>query len=348
VKTSIQPPILIKGEKTMKTSQLARVAVVTVACSIVSTAQAITWGEQDLNGEYPNVAFLRGIEETTPPIARFNCSGSLLHIDADKVVVLTAAHCTDIWKEEIAARRLDTVGVSFDQDNLDDQEHFPGLTRYVRGGVPISLPEKDAPFEKLDYGLVVFSTTDRNPAGQTIQGRWGGISGALTPVQVPPDEEYVPDLLDHVRHATALLSFTAVGYGTGERFPIPGEETGPADPSNSNTTTSRIRYIANRLSYNAYNPVNDVLRLSQNIAKGENGTCTGDSGGPIFYEDADLGRVQVSLISGGDDVCRATNTGPGFSRQEAFDFLSCGNIAGDASAVIACVESRFGVASTPQ
>jgi hypothetical protein len=63
-----------------------------VACSIVSTAQAITWGEPDLNGEYPNVVFLRGILEATPPFARFNCSGSLLHIDADKIVILTAAH----------------------------------------------------------------------------------------------------------------------------------------------------------------------------------------------------------------------------------------------------------------
>jgi hypothetical protein len=333
----------------MKTSQLARVAVVTATCSIVSPAQAITWGEQDLENKYPNVAFLRGIEETTPPIARFNCSGSLLHIDAVKVVILTAAHCTDIWKEEIAAGRLDTVGVSFDQNNLTGSP--PGLERYVRGGVPISLPEKDAPFEKLDYGLVIFSQDDRNPAGQTIQGRWGGIPGALTPVRVPPDKEYVPDLINPARHATALLSFTAVGYGSGERFPIPGEETGPADPSNSNTTTLRIRYIADRLSYNAYNPINDVLRLSQNIALGENGTCTGDSGGPIFYEDyedADFGRVQVSLISGGDNVCRATSTGPGFSRQEAFDFLSCGKIAGDAGAVIQCVESTFEVASTPQ
>src|SRR5258705_13928272 len=183
----------------MKTSQLVRACVVIVACSIVSTAQAITYGEQDVNGEFPNVVLLRGILEGTPPtlpFARFNCSGSLLHIDDDKIVFLTAAHCTDIWKDEIAAGRLDTVGVSFDQNNLDDQEHFPLLTRYVRGGVPISLPGKDAPVEKLDYGLVIFSQDDRNPAGQTITDRWSGIPGALTPVRVPPNEEYVPDLLN--------------------------------------------------------------------------------------------------------------------------------------------------------
>jgi hypothetical protein len=205
------------------------------------------------------------------------------------------------------------------------------------------LPEKDAPFEKLDYGLVVFSVTDRNPAGQTITDRWGGIPGALTPVQVPPNENYVPDLLNRERHATALLSFTAVGYGTGERFPIPGQETGPADPNDPNDATLRIRNIADRLSYNAYNPTTDVLRLSQNIALGQNGTCTGDSGGPIFH-----GGVQVSLVSGGDNVCRATSTGPAFSRQEAFDFLSCASVLGDASWVIMCVDSKFEAAKGPK
>ena len=330
----------------MKTSQLVRACVVIVACSIVSTAQAITFGEPDLNGKYPNVVFLRGILENTPPtlpLAKFNCSGSLLHIDAYKIVFLTAAHCTDIWKDEIAAGRLDTVGVSFDQNNLADPVTYPGLTRYVRGGVPISLPEKDAPFEKLDYGLVVFSPTDRNPAGQTITDRWGGIPGALTPVQVPPNENYVPDLLNRERHATALLSFTAVGYGTGERFPIPGQETGPADPNDPNDATLRIRNIADRLSYNAYNPTTDVLRLSQNIALGQNGTCTGDSGAPIFH-----GGVQVSVVSGGDNVCRATSLGPAFSRQEAFDFLSCASVLGDASWVIMCVDSKFEAAKGPK
>ena len=79
-----------------------------------------------------------------------------------------------------------------------------------------------------------------------------------------------------------------------------------------------------------------------NIAKNENGTCNGASGGAIFFEDAALGRVQVSLVSGGDAPCRATNTGPAFSLPAAFDFVGCGLVPGDAEAVIACVQERFG------
>jgi len=319
----------------MRTRLVALCAVVALMVGVAPRAGAITWGRQDVNNEYPNVASVRGIVEAEN-LARISCSGSLLQSDADKVVILTAAHCTDGWADAIAAGTIDSVGVSFDQNNQVNGT-TTDATFYVRGGVPISFPAKDAPFETFDYGLVVFSSGAENSLGQTIQERWG----ALTPVQVAPDPEYVSRVIDSVRNPTNNLSFTAVGYGTGEKFPIPGQETGPADPSGTNTSKFLIRYIAEGLTYNAHNPINDVLRLSMNIAKGENGTCNGDSGGPIFYEDPTLGRVQVSLVSGGDFPCRATNTGPGFSQQAAFDFIACGTVAGDVSAVMACVDGLF-------
>ena len=311
------------------------VAVVALVLGMSSSAAAITWGRADVDNEYPNVASVRGIIEATN-VARLSCSGSLLHRDADKVVILTAAHCTDGWLDAIAAGTLDSVGVSFDQNNQVNGT-TTDATNYVRGGVPISFPAKDAPFETFDYGLVVFPASAENTLGQTIQERWG----ALAPVQVAPDPGYLTRLISSVSDPTDNLSFTAVGYGTGEKLPIPGEETGPGDPSGSNTTTFLIRYIADGLMYLAHNPVNDVLRLSMNIAKGESGTCNGDSGGPIFYQDPVLGSVQVSLVSGGDAVCRATNTGPGFSRPEALDFIACGTVEGDAGAVTACVDGLF-------
>ena len=310
-------------------------AIVALVVGMSSGAGAITWGRPDVNNEYPNVASVRGIVEAQN-LGRVSCSGSLLQRDAEKVVILTAAHCTDAWAAEIAAGTLDSVGVSFDQSNQVDGT-TTDATYYVRGGVPISFPAKDAPFETFDYGLVVFPASAENTVGQTIEQRWG----ALTPVQVAPDAGYLSRVISSVSKPTHDLSFTAVGYGTGEKFPIPGEETGPADPSGTNTETFLIRYIADGLRYGAYNPVNDVLRLSMNIAQGESGTCNGDSGGPIFYEDPALGRVQVSLVSGGDAVCRATNTGPGFSHEVALDFIACGTVAGDVSAVTACVDGLF-------
>lgn len=318
----------------MRRTLVGLLAVFSLA--LPSTAVGITFGVPDVNNEYPNVASVRGIDEAEN-LARVSCSGSLLHRDAEKVVILTAAHCTDAWAAGIAAGTLDSVGVSFDQNNQVNGT-TTDATFYVRGGVPISFPAKDAPFEKFDYGLVVFPANAENAVGQTITERWG----ALSPVQVAPSVDYVSGLVAGVKNPTRNLSFTAVGYGTGEKFPIPGQETGPADPSGTNFSTFLIRYIADGLTFNSHNPSNDVLRLSQNVAKGEEGTCNGDSGGPIFYEDATLGRVQVSVVSGGDVPCRATNTGPGFSRQEAFAFIACARVEGDVSAVAACVEEEFG------
>jgi hypothetical protein len=308
------------------------VAAVAVAVGMASSAGAITYGAPDVNNEYPNVASVRGVIHAKN-FARISCSGSLLHRDAQKVVILTAAHCTDAWQGAIAAGEIDSVGVSFDQNNQIGGS-TSNATYYVRGGVPISFPAKDAPFETFDYGLVVFPATAENRVGETVAERWG----QLAPVQVAPSAHYLSDLIASVPSPTKDLSFTAVGYGTGERFPVPGESTGPADASGSNDATFLIRYVADGLVFGAYNPSNDVLRLSMNIAKGESGTCNGDSGGPIFYEDPALGRVQLSLVSGGDYPCRATNTGPGFGTEEALVFVGCGSVTGDVQAVRACVD----------
>ena len=320
----------------MKAKLVGAFASFALLVGLASSAGAITWGREDVDNEFPNVASVRGIVESQN-IARISCSGSLLASDADKVVILTAAHCTDSWAAAIAAGTIDSVGVSFDQNNQVNGT-TTDATVYIRGGVPISYPAKDAPFDSFDYGLVVFPRDAENALGETTQERWG----ALAPVQIAPDPGYLSRVVSSVRQPSRNLQFTAVGYGTGEKFPIPGQETGPADPSGTNTSKFLIRYIAEGLTYNAHNPGNDVLRLSMNIAKGENGTCNGDSGGPVFYDDPDLGRVQVSLVSGGDAPCRATNTGPGFSQQEAFDFLACASVSGDASSVAACVADQFG------
>jgi len=314
------------------TKFIGALGVSAMAFGFAAPVGAITFGRQDLHNEYPNVASVRGIVEAQN-LARVSCSGSLLARDATKIVILTAAHCTDAWTDAIAAGTLDTVGVSFDQNNQVNGV-TNDATAYLRGGVPISFPAKDAPFETFDYGLVVFPAGAQNALGQTLVQRWG----ALAPVQIAPAPGYLSAVVKSVKNPTNNLLFTAVGYGTGEKFPIPGQQTGPADPSGSNDATFPVRYIADNLTYNALNPTNDVLRLSMNIAKGESGTCNGDSGGPIFYHDATLGTVQVSLVSGGDAVCRATNTGPGFSTQKGLAFIACGTVAGGLDAVRACVD----------
>lgn len=90
--------------------------------------------------------------------------------------------------------------------------------------------------------------------------------------------------------------FTAVGYGSGEVVNQPG---GPVNPYID------IREYAVS-EFNAVGP--GYLRLSQNAATGDGGTCYGDSGGPNFLG---AGAGETNLIAGttitGDALCKATN-----------------------------------------
>ena len=71
-------------------------------------------------------------------------------MDADKVVILTALHRTDA-ADAISAGTIDSVGVSFDQNNQVDGS-TTDATFYVSGGVPISYPAKDAPLRHSTMG----------------------------------------------------------------------------------------------------------------------------------------------------------------------------------------------------
>src|SRR4029079_2627178 len=185
-----------------RTKLVGLLATGALALGVAAPAYAITFGRQDLAHEFPNVSSVRGIVEAQN-LARVSCSGSLLSRDATKIVILTAAHCTDAWSAEIAAGTLDSVVSSLDQ-KTQGTGTTTDATFYVRGGVPITFPAKDAPFETFDYGLVVFPTSAENAIGQTIAERWG----ALTPVQVSPSVDYLSGLIAGVRNATRALKFT--------------------------------------------------------------------------------------------------------------------------------------------
>jgi hypothetical protein len=90
--------------------------------------------------------------------------------------------------------------------------------------------------------------------------------------------------------------FTAVGYGSGEVVNQPG---GPVNPYID------IREYAVS-EFNAVGP--GYLRLSQNAATGDGGTCYGDSGGPNFLG---AGANETNVIAGttitGDALCKASN-----------------------------------------
>lgn len=101
-------------------------------------------------------------------------------------------------------------------------------------------------------------------------------------------------LLDQMAADDALrgFQFTAVGYGTHQ----PTRGGGPPQFESLD-----IREYAT----STFAALNDAwLRLSQNSATGDAGTCYGDSGGPNFFADSSM---IASITVTGDAMCLATN-----------------------------------------
>ena len=99
-------------------------------------------------------------------------------------------------------------------------------------------------------------------------------------------------------HSLNSQKFTAVGYGLHERQHTPGGGSPVFEDTND-----RWRSVS---EFNALTSA--WLRLSQNPATGNGGTCYGDSGGPNFLGSGnDETPIIAAVTVTGDFFCRATN-----------------------------------------
>ena len=63
------------------------------------------------------------------------------------------------------------------------------------------------------------------------------------------------------------------------------------------------------------------LRLSQNQATDDGGTCFGDSGGPAFWTEPDGSEILVGVTSWGDAQCVAAGFNYRVDIPETLDFI---------------------------
>jgi secreted trypsin-like serine protease len=200
-------------------------------------------------------------------------------------VFLTAAHCT-VFLESIGITK---VWVSFDVD----VDPVTSQTK-LYAGTYVSHPQygHDQSDSK-DIAVVKF----KKP-----------ISG-ITPASLPP-----AGILDRMKANGTLngSKYTAVGYGVHEPEVGGGPPTFPYDGE-------RWRAVS---EFNTL--TKSWLRLSQNAATGDGGSCYGDSGGPNFFGTGAQtvpGTIAAITITG-DAMCRATNTTYRLDTKVARDFLA--------------------------
>jgi hypothetical protein len=198
-------------------------------------------------------------------------------------VFLTAGHCTDGWE----GTGVETFWVNFDQYALNvstllEVEQVITHPDYWWG--PSSNPH--------DVGALVLK--------EPVTG--------ITPALIP-DQGFLDELRKNgdLVQGSSKGKFTLVGYGGTLDWPPPD-----------------ITYEDSRqFSISEYRALlKSWLRMSQNQATDDGGTCGGDSGGPAFWTKPDGSEILVGITSWGDPNCISTGFNYRVDIPETLDFIN--------------------------
>jgi hypothetical protein len=215
------------------------------------------------------------------------CSGSLL----SPTKLLTAGHCTAPNTGAVTAR------VYFQQDagaNFDPVLGVDPLTGYPETCAGGTLGSLCATSDELyDFGFVALTVPETHDAGLVIldQPIYLGEYGELAPAGA----------LDNLSRArgTKNTAFTASGYGLTLRT-----SAHSAVPN----VSYRSRLMAAATLVNLGSTLTGGYNLqTQGNGSDRGGTCSGDSGGPVFLGDFKSNRIVGITSFGLNALCRGTD-----------------------------------------
>ena len=250
----------------------------------ISPAFAITWGTECEEDEYPNVCMM-GVAVNGEPVG--SCSGTLIALS----VVLTAGHCIEniLSLEQFIPPELITVQVFFD------------LTVPPGPPLPVGLEVENYFTHPLYYWGPQSNPHDVGVL--ILEEPVADITPAVLPTQGLLDELKAEKVLSR---GSSKEKFTAVGYGGTLEWPPP-----------------MISYdFTRRYSESEYRALLPAwLKLSQNHATGDGGSCFGDSGGPVFWENESGQDILVGITSWGDPNCISPSFNYRVDTPETLDFI---------------------------
>jgi hypothetical protein len=226
------------------------------------------------------------------------CSGSLL----TSTVFLTAGHCTDASTGAVSAR------VYFQQDagaNFDPATEVDPVSGYPETCAAGTLGTLCATSDELfNYGFADFEGfPNTRDVGLVILDQaiampeYGALAAAGT--------------LDRLatRRGQQELTFTASGYGLTKSNPV-------------KVTSFRERLMAQSRLTNLRSNLTDGFNLQTNgNGNGRGGTCSGDSGGPVFYGGFESNLIVAVTSFGLNSFCRGVDFAYRTDQQPVLDWI---------------------------
>ncbi|MFP3461355.1 trypsin-like serine protease [Arthrobacter globiformis] len=264
-----------------------------LAVTTAGPAGAIT-GDYAKDNEHPFVGLIVFYDST----GGFNhrCSGSLL----TPTVFLTAGHCT---AGALSARVYfqQDAGVDWSpQTGIDPDTGYPSICAAGTEGTQCATSHEmynygyttiDAVPETKDAGLVILD--------QPIAlSEYGQLAAAGT--------------LDSLasKRGQQETAFTSSGFGISDANPAAGE------------TSFRERLMAQSKLTNLNSASTDGYNVQTNgNGNGNGGTCTADSGGPLFYGTAGSNTITGITSFNHNRYCNGTNFSYRTDRQDVIDWI---------------------------
>lgn len=276
-----------------------------LACALLGLAalpaSAITGNNWVEDNEHPYVGLVVFYDASGEFIWR--CTGSLI----SPTKLLTAGHCADTGEGAVTAR------VYFQQDagaNYDPATGVDPVSGYPETCAPGTLGTLCATSSEIhNFGFANFAGfPDTKDVGLVILDQ---------PIAMPEYGELpAPGALDGLGTArgTKNTVFTVSGYGLTKRT---------QDHSAVPNVSFRERLMAKSTLVNLNSAQNDGYNLqTQGNGDERGGTCSGDSGGPVFLGGFPSNRIVAVTSFGLNALCRGTDFGYRIDRPEVLEWIA--------------------------
>lgn len=275
--------------------------IVFVALALLAVPAFAITGNWVQDFEHPFVAMVVFYDANGDFIWR--CSGSLI----SPTKLLTAGHCADTAEGAASAR------VYFQQDagaRYDPALGYDPVTGYPEFCAPGTEGVLCATSHEIyNYGFANFAGfPNTRDVGLVILDQ---------PISLPEYGVLAPaGALDDLGTARGVKDtiFTVSGYGlsyrTNDRSPLPN-------------ISYRSRLMAASTLVNLNSSLNDGYNLqTQGNGDDRGGTCSGDSGGPVFLGGFESNQIVAVTSFGLNALCRGTDFAYRIDRQEVLDWIN--------------------------